>query len=52
MKSKLNEVENAIASLAVVKAPYAGTVRRINWLGQAPDGSLTAEITLMIAGEK
>ena len=47
VKTKLNEVENAIASLAQVKAPYAGTVRRIKFLGQNPDGSLTAEITLM-----
>ncbi|MBE9169612.1 hypothetical protein IQ238_19480 [Pleurocapsales cyanobacterium LEGE 06147] len=51
-----NDVENAlsgaapraIASLSVVKAPYAGTVRHIRWLGQSPDGSLTAEITVMV----
>ena len=48
VKSKLNEVENAIASLSQVKAPYGGTVRRIKWLGQSPDGSLTAEVTLMV----
>jgi hypothetical protein len=48
LKGKLNEVENAIASLSVVKSPYDGTVRRIKWLGQSPDGSLTAEITLMV----
>jgi multidrug resistance efflux pump len=52
IKAKLNEVENAISSLSVVKSPYDGTVRRIKWLGQSPDGSLTAEITLMIAREK
>ncbi len=48
VKGKLNEVENAIASLSTVKSPYDGTVRRIKWLGQSPDGSLTAEITLMV----
>ncbi len=48
LQGKLNEVENAIANLSVVKSPYAGTVRRIKWLGQSPDGSLTAEITLMV----
>ena len=37
-----------IASVAVVKSPYNGTVRRIKWLGQSPDGSLTASITLMV----
>ncbi len=49
VKGKLNEVENQIASLSVVKSPYDGTVRRIKWLGQSPDGSLTAEITLMVS---
>jgi biotin carboxyl carrier protein len=52
IKTKLNEVENAIASLAQVKAPYSGTIRRIKWLGQSPDGSLTAEITLMANRER
>jgi chromosome segregation ATPase len=48
LQARLNDVENAIASLAQVKAPYSGTVRRIRWLGQSPDGSLTAEVTLMV----
>ncbi len=48
LQGKLNEVSNAIANLSVVKSPYDGTVRRIKWLGQSPDGSLTAEITLMV----
>jgi chromosome segregation ATPase len=52
VKAKLQEVENAIASLATVKAPYSGRVRRVKWLGQSPDGSLSAEITLMVAREK
>jgi hypothetical protein len=52
IKTKLNEVDNAIASLAQVKAPYAGTVRRVKFLGQNPDGSLSAEITLMARGRE
>jgi hypothetical protein len=48
LKTKLNEVDNEIASLSQVKAPYSGTVRRIKWLGQSNDGSLTAEVTLMV----
>lgn len=52
IKTKLNEVSNAIASLAQVKAPYAVTVRHVKWLGQSPDGSLSAEITLMVARER
>jgi chromosome segregation ATPase len=49
---KLNDVENAIATLSVVKSPYAGTVRRIKWLGQSPDGTLTAEVTLMVESDR
>jgi multidrug resistance efflux pump len=48
LQAKLNDVANQIASLSVVKAPYAGVVRRIKWLGQSPDGSLTAEVTVMV----
>jgi biotin carboxyl carrier protein len=54
LQARLNDVDNQIASLAQVKAPYSGTVRRIRWLGQSPDGSLTAEVTVMVgngAGE-
>jgi chromosome segregation ATPase len=50
VKAKLQEVENAIAQLATVKSPYDGTVRRVKWLGQSPDGALTAEVTLMVRG--
>jgi chromosome segregation ATPase len=39
VKTKLNEVDNAIASVATVKAPYSGRVRRVKWLDQNPDGS-------------
>lgn len=47
----LDEVENAIATLAVVKSPYAGRVRRVKWTGQSADGMLSAEITLMVRGD-
>ena len=45
---KLDEVNTAIATLATVKAPYAGQIRRIKWLGQSPDGSLSVAITLLL----
>lgn len=45
---KLDEVNNAIATLAVVKAPYSGRVRRVRWTGQNPDGALGVEITLLV----
>lgn len=47
---KLDEVNNAIATLAVIRAPYAGKIRRVHWLGQGADGSLNAEVTLLLAG--
>lgn len=45
---RLDEIENAIASLSVVRAPYAGRIRQIKWLGQGPDGSLNVELTLLV----
>jgi hypothetical protein len=48
---KLDEVEHAIATLAVVRAPYAGRIRRIKWLGQGADGALAAEVTLVIRAD-
>lgn len=47
---RLDEVTNAIASLAVVRSPYAGRIRRVKWTGQGADGMLGAEITLMVRG--
>ena len=45
---RLDEVDYAIAKLAVVRSPYAGRIRRVRWLGQNPDGSLGVELTLLI----
>ncbi|EKU97112.1 hypothetical protein Lepto7375DRAFT_0984 [Leptolyngbya sp. PCC 7375] len=45
---RVDEVEHALANLAVVRSPYAGRIRRIKWLGQSSDGLLSAEITLMV----
>ena len=45
---RLDEIDNAIANLAVVRSPYAGRIRRIKWLGQDSSGLLSAEITLMV----
>lgn len=45
---RLGEIENAIASLSVIRAPYPGMVRRVKWLGQSADGLLSAEITVMV----
>jgi len=45
---RLDEVNNAIANLAVVRSPYAGRIRQVQWLGQNPDGSLDVELTLLV----
>ncbi|MEM9091941.1 MAG: hypothetical protein AAGC93_24795 [Cyanobacteria bacterium P01_F01_bin.53] len=45
---RVDEVDNALANLAVVRSPYSGRIRRIKWLGQGSDGLLSAEITLMV----
>jgi hypothetical protein len=52
LQEKLNDVQNQIATLSVVKSPYSGTVRRVKFLGQAPDGSLSASVTLMVDGRE
>jgi hypothetical protein len=45
---RLNEVDYAITTLAVVRSAYAGRVRRVRWMGQGADGSLSVELTLLI----
>lgn len=45
---RLDEVDYAITTLAVVRSPYAGRIRRVQWMGQNPDGSLGVELTLLI----
>ena len=45
---KLDEIQNEIATLSVVRSPYAGRIRRVKWLGQGTDGLLSAEISLMV----
>jgi len=45
---RLDDVNNAIANLAVVRSPYAGRIRQVQWLGQNPDGSLDVELTLLV----
>ncbi|NJR70033.1 MAG: hypothetical protein HC771_16340 [Synechococcales cyanobacterium CRU_2_2] len=44
---KLNEIDNQLATLAAVRAPQPGKIRRIKWLGQAADGRLNAQLTFI-----
>ena len=52
LQEKLNNVDNAIATLAVIKSPYNGTVRRVKWLGQSADGTLSAQVVLMVESDR
>jgi hypothetical protein len=45
LEEKLRGVENELATLGAVVAPYAGQVRRVKWLGQK-DNALQVEVTI------
>lgn len=45
IRARIQEIENALVQLGTVKAPYAGTVKRVKWKGQS-DRTLLVELTL------
>jgi hypothetical protein len=45
IETKIQEVDNAIAQLSTVKAPYPGKIKKVKWTGQS-DHNLTVTITL------
>lgn len=47
-RMRLNDVEKQISEIATVRSPYSGEIRRIRWIGQNPDGSLSVELSLMV----
>jgi hypothetical protein len=47
-RMRLDDVSSKLDQLATVRSPYAGTVRRVKWIGQQPDGTITAELSLRI----
>ena len=42
---QLEGVENAIEALAVVRSPYSGRIRQVQWLEQGPDGAINVELS-------
>jgi hypothetical protein len=44
---KLNEIDNQLATVSAIRAPQAGKIRRIKWLGQGADGRLNAQLTFI-----
>ena len=45
IETKIQEIDNAIAQLSTVKAPYAGKIKKIKWTGQ-DNHNLTVQLTL------
>jgi hypothetical protein len=45
IRTRIQEIEDALVQLGTVKAPYPGTVKRLKWQGQ-DDRLLTVELTL------
>jgi hypothetical protein len=45
IEAKIQEIDNAIAQLSTVKAPYAGKVKKVKWTGQ-DNHNLTVQLTL------
>jgi hypothetical protein len=48
IRTRIQEIEDALVQLGTVKAPYPGTVKRLKWQGQN-DHTLTVELTLDVA---
>ena len=47
IKTKIQEIDNAIAQLSTVKAPYAGKLKKVKWTGQ-DNHNLTVVLTLVV----
>jgi len=45
IRTRIQEIDDALVQLATVKAPYPGTVKRLKWQGQ-DDRLLTVELTV------
>jgi biotin carboxyl carrier protein len=45
IRTRIQEIEDALVQLGTVKAPYPGTVKRLKWQGQ-DDRLLTVELTV------
>lgn len=49
LQGQVEEINAKLIDLSTVRSPYAGTIRRVKWLGQS-DNRLSVEITLSIGG--
>ena len=51
IRTRIQEIDNALVQLATVKAPYPGTVKRLKWQGQ-DDRLLNVELTVDVHPER
>lgn len=49
LQAQIEAIQAKLSDLSTVRSPYAGTIRRVKWLGQN-DNRLTVEITLATGG--
>ncbi|PSN19594.1 hypothetical protein C7271_06545 [filamentous cyanobacterium CCP5] len=49
LEANVQNLDTQLSELSTVTSPYAGTIRRIKWLGQS-DNRLQVEITLAVGG--
>jgi biotin carboxyl carrier protein len=49
LQSQIETINAKLSDLSTVRSPYAGTIRRVKWLGQS-DNRLSVEITLATGG--
>jgi multidrug efflux pump subunit AcrA (membrane-fusion protein) len=49
LQAQLEAINAKLSDLSTVRSPYAGTIRRVKWIGQS-DNRLTVEITLAVGG--
>jgi biotin carboxyl carrier protein len=51
ISAQITEINEHIAQLSTVKAPYEGTIEKIKWTGQS-DNTLTVELTLAVNDDR
>ncbi|MGB6015848.1 MAG: hypothetical protein WBG32_14050 [Nodosilinea sp.] len=49
LQAQVEDINAKLIDLSTVRSPYAGTIRRVKWLGQS-DNRLSVEITLSVGG--
>lgn len=48
LNNQINEIKKTISTSTNSISPYSGTIRRIKFIGQSPDGTINAQLSLMV----